>query len=234
MWLCERTRQVCVLMFWSEGALVVKLKTHHDRRHQCFIPQMESMLTEAESYVQHLSMAIFLQNTGDICRNCSLTDCTHNKQATIFQHCRHAAIDQRAFVYTTASKSFHRDSVAYAPNKTHRRASAPNDELPHKRKLTQTNGEWLVGAWWGRTEIIVTILYVFAFFRKRCLFPLDKSNHTGHPVCHHFCACGKFRKLQILDYHTQHQRELQGQQHTIPPALSSLVFFFHALQRKEH
>ena len=160
----------------QQRALLVKLKTHHDRRrHQCFIPQMESMLTEAESYVQHLSMAIFLAKCCDNCQDNSPRRLRQNKQTTIFQHCRHAAIDQRAFMYTTASKSFHRDSVAYAPNKTHRRASAPHDKLPHKRKHTQTNGEWLVGRWWGRTEIIGTILYVCVFFQKKtCLFPLDR------------------------------------------------------------
>ena len=60
-------------------ALLVKLKTHHDRwRHQCFIPQMESMLTEAESYVQHLSIAIFSVITV---RTTLLADCARtNKQ----------------------------------------------------------------------------------------------------------------------------------------------------------
>ena len=66
-----------------QRALLVKLKTHHDRRrHQCFIPQMESMLTEAESYVQHLSMAIFQAKSDVITvRTTPLADCARtNKQ----------------------------------------------------------------------------------------------------------------------------------------------------------
>ena len=147
----------------QQRALLVKLKTHHDRRrHQCFIPQMES---DAESYVQHLSMVFFLAKCGDNCQNNSPRRPRQNKQTTIFQPCIHAAIDQRAFMYTTASKSFHRDSVAYAPNKTHRRASAPHDKLPHKRKHTQTNGEWLVGSEEGQNRKYWKILHVFAFFK---------------------------------------------------------------------
>ena len=65
-----------------QRALVVKLKTNHDRRrHQCFIPQTESMLTEAESYVQQLSMAIFLANNMITVRTTLLADCARtNKQ----------------------------------------------------------------------------------------------------------------------------------------------------------
>ena len=170
----------------QQGALVVKQKTRHDeRRHQCCTPLIESMLTEAESYVQHLSMAISLAKCCENCQNNSPHRLRQNKQTTIFQHCRHAAIDQRAFMYTTASTSFHRDSVSYAPNNTHRRPSTTNDTRPRKNKHTHTHKPTGNG-WSGRTEIIGTILYVCAFFRKKsAYFHLTGSNHTGHPVCPH-------------------------------------------------
>ena len=54
---------------FAECALVIKQKTHHDgRKHQCFTPQMESMLTEAERSCATLSMAFFLEKCCVIAR----------------------------------------------------------------------------------------------------------------------------------------------------------------------
>ena len=150
---------------FAERSLVVKQKTHHDgRKHQCFTPHMESMLTEAECHCAKLSMAIFLAKCCD--------DCQINSLATIFQHCRHAAIDQRALMDTTTSKSFHGDSVAYASNNTHRRPSTTNDTRPHKNKQTQANREWLVGRLVGTEKKLLenpTCL---------CIFPEKMLNST--------------------------------------------------------
>ena len=134
-----------ILSMPSKGSLSVLL--HHDgRKHQCFTPQTESMLTEAECYCGKLSMAVFLAKCCDNCQNNSLCRLRQNKQATNFQHCRHAAIDQRAFIHTTASKSFHGDSVAYASNNAHRRPSTTNGTYDHTRTNTRKpNREWLVG-----------------------------------------------------------------------------------------
>ena len=126
-------------------------------------PHMESMLTEAECYCAKLSMAIFL---AKCCDNLSEQPrrLRQNKQATIFQHCRHAAIDQRAIMYSTASKSFHGDSVACASNNTHRRPSTTNDR------------EWLVGGWSGTEQkLLKKILHVYVFSRKKRLIPLDRG-----------------------------------------------------------
>ena len=52
-----------------------------------------------------------------------------------------------------------------------------------QEKHTQTNGEWLVGWWWSRTEIISNNPLCFCnFSEKGAYFHLTGSNHTEHPV----------------------------------------------------
>ena len=160
----------------QQRARLVKLKTHHDRRrHQCFIPQMESMLTEAESYVQHLSMAIFLAKCCDNCQNNSPRRLRQNKQATIFQHCRHAAIDQRAFMYPTASRfqpqgqrgmRTEQDTSTCFGTK---RQTATQEKTLANQRGTFSRGEG------GAEQKLWEQSYMFLHFSaKRCLFPLDR------------------------------------------------------------
>ena len=61
-----RSRTFHAIQRFEERALVVKQKIHHDgRKHQCFTPQMESMLAEAECCCAKLSMTNFLAKCRD-------------------------------------------------------------------------------------------------------------------------------------------------------------------------
>ena len=153
---------------FAERALVVKQKTHHDgRKHQCVTPHMESMLTEAQCYCAKLSMAIFLAKCCDNCQNNSLADCAKtNKQRSSDTADMQQSINVH---YTTASKSFHRDSVAYASNNTHRRPSTTNDTRPHKNKHTQAKREWLVGRLVGKEQQLVEKPTCLCFFPEKVL-----------------------------------------------------------------
>ena len=148
----------------QQRALEVKLKTHHHRRrHQCFIPQMESMLTEAESYVQHLSMAIFLSKILVISVGTAHSQIapTTNKpqssntadmqQSTNVHLCspRHPNPSRGTAWHT--HRTIHIDVLRHQTTNCHTRENT--------RKPTE-NGE-SGGGRWGRTEIIGTNLYVF-------------------------------------------------------------------------
>ena len=138
---------------------------------------MESILTEAESYVQHLSMAIFLCKILVI-----IVKSAHSQIATKRnkpQSSNTADMQQSTNVHDA------HHGIQLLPQKQHRRASAPNDNLPPKRKHTQTNGEWS-GVRRGRTENIGKS-YNFFFFKK-AYFHLTGPDHTEHPVC----RCGDF------------------------------------------
>ena len=159
---------------FAERALVVKQKTHHDGKEAPMLHTTHGVSVDGSGiFCAKLSMAIFLAKCRDNCQN-NLRRLRQNKQATIFQHCRHAAFDQRAFMHTTASKSFHGDSVANASNNTHQRPSTTNDTRPHKNKHTQANKEWLVGSLVGTEQKLLENPTCLSIFQKKCLIPLDK------------------------------------------------------------
>ena len=140
---CARCEAMLSMPWFAERALAVKQKTHHDgRKHQCFTPHMESMLTEAECCCAKLSLAIFLAKCCDNCQNNSLADCAQtNKQ----QSANTADMQQSTNVHLCTPR--HPNPSTGTAWRTHRttRIDVLRRQTPHKNKHTQTNREWLVG-----------------------------------------------------------------------------------------
>ena len=91
----------------------------------------------------------------------SFADCTHIKQATIFQHLQTYSNRSTCMMYTTASKSFQREreSVTDASNKTFGST---------RQTATETNREMVSReGCQGKTEHNWKILHVYAIFSKR-------------------------------------------------------------------
>ena len=105
----------------------------------------------------------FLEKWCDNSQNNSFADCVKmNKQ----QSSNTADMQHSINVHlcnTTASKSFHKDSVAHASNNTHRRPSTTNDTATNKH--TQTNRDCLVGT----EQKLLDNPTSFSFFQKKVL-----------------------------------------------------------------
>ena len=83
-------------------------------------------------------------------------------------------------MFTTASKSFHRDRVAFASNKTHRRASTTETTNCHTRKTRKPTGNGWSGKWSGRAGIIGKSNFFTFFSRKGARIHWTGSHHTTH------------------------------------------------------
>ena len=119
-------------------------KTHHDgRKHQCFTPHMESMLTEAECYCAKLPMAIFLEKCCENCQSNSLADCSKtNKQ----QSSNTADMQQSINVRLCTPRHLNSSTeTAWYTHPTRIDVFRRQTTHGHTRTNTQTNREWLVG-----------------------------------------------------------------------------------------
>ena len=137
---------------FAERARVVKQKTHHDgRKHQCFTPRMESMLTEAEYYCEKLSMAIVLAKCCDNCPNYPPADCTKqkNNNLTTLQTCS----NRSTCIYVHYGIQILPQGQRGVLIVQH--ASTSFEDKPHRatqqQTHTQTNKEWS-GGWSGQNR----------------------------------------------------------------------------------
>ena len=173
--MCElRSHIFHAIQRFAERALVVKQKTHHDgRKHQCFTPHMESMLTEAECYCAKLSMAIFLAKCCDNCQNNSLAGCAKtNKQ----QSSNTADMQQSIIVHLCTPRHPNPSTgTAWHTHRTtridvFRRQTTHGHTRTNRRKPT---GNGWSGGWSGQNRN-----YWEIFFQKMCLIPLDRGPIT--------------------------------------------------------
>ena len=151
----------------QQRALVVKLKTYHDRsRHRCFIPHMESILTEAESYVQHLSMAIFL------CKSLVIIVRTAHSQITPKTNKPQSSNTPDMQQSTNVHDAHHGIQLLPQEQRGIRTEQKHIDVLRHQTTICHTREntrkpteEWLVGSEEGQNRKYWKILlHVFAFF----------------------------------------------------------------------
>ena len=78
-----------------------------------------------------------------------LADCAQNKQATIFQHCRHEAIDQRASMHTTGFQILPQRQRG---NNTHRRPSTTTTHGHTRTNTRKPTGNGWSGGWSGQNR----------------------------------------------------------------------------------
>ena len=172
------------ILSFAERALVVKQKTHHDgRKHQCFTPQLESMLTEAECYCAELSMAIFVARCCDNCQNKSLADCAKtNKQQSSNTADRQQSIN--VHLCTPRHPNLSTGIVWHSPRTT--RIDVLRRQTTHGHTRTSTRkptGNGWSGGWSGQTEITRKSHMFYVFSEKEYLIPLDRGPFTL-PTCH--------------------------------------------------
>ena len=151
---------------FAERALVVEQKTHHDgRKHQCFTPQKESMLTEAKCYCAKTVDGHFLVRTTPLQIEPQKKKPEPSNTADILQSTNGIHVHHGIHILPQGQRGTRTE-----PDTSTCFDSKRQTATQEKKTRKPTGNGWL-----GQSRNYWKNPTCLCIFQKKCLIPLDKG-----------------------------------------------------------